>query len=57
MANVILYTYTLHNQNAYLTGSGEKVVAIFMKRDGHNSVGQVEGFLNTVSVMDVYVDV
>ena len=39
-----------------VAGAGEEV-AIFVKRDGHNAVGGVEGLLHTVSVVDVNVDV
>lgn len=41
---------------AYVTRSGEKVTKL-VERSGHDSVGGVEGLLNTVSVVDVNVNV
>lgn len=34
-----------------------EVLSVFVERDGHNPVCGIEGFLDTVSMMDVNVDV
>ena len=39
-----------------MSGS-RKIVLEFMERTGHNPIGQVESFLNTVSVVDINIDV
>lgn len=40
-----------------VTGSGEKSVAVFVYRKGHDAIAGVKGFLDTVSVVDVNVNV
>jgi len=36
-----------------LTSSREEIIAVFMKRDGHHPVRQVECFLYAISMVDV----
>ena len=38
-------------------GPWEKIIAVLMKTDGHNSIGQVESLLHSVSVVDIDVNV
>jgi len=39
-----------------ITGAGEKI-PVFVKGDGHDSIGAVESFLDAIAVVDVNVDV
>ena len=39
------------------TSAGEVVLSVLVKGAGHYAVGEVEGLLNAVTVMDVNVDV
>ena len=34
-----------------------EVIFEFMERAGHDSIGKVEGFLNSISMVDINVDV
>lgn len=37
--------------------SSRKVLAILVERHGHDAIGSIEGFLNTITVVDIDVDV
>ncbi|KAI6761402.1 hypothetical protein HG531_001955 [Fusarium graminearum] len=37
--------------------STREVLAILVERNSHDTVGGIEGFLNTITVMDVDIDV
>lgn len=39
------------------SSSREEVLAVLVERDSHASIGQVEGFLNTITVMHVDVQI
>jgi len=53
-----LCTFTV-TKNVILTGTcaGKEVVSIFVEGDGHDSVGQVKRLLNSVTVVNVNVQV
>jgi hypothetical protein len=47
----------LANTNVTKLASAREIFSVFVKGDGHDSVGSVERFLNTVTMMNVNVDV
>lgn len=47
----------IRSRRAAFTRSWEKVVAIFVEGHGHDAVGQVEGLLYTVAVVNVDINV
>lgn len=52
----ITFCNTEYFTDAY-TCSWKKVVPIFVEGDSHDSVCQVKSFLNTISMMNIYVNV
>ena len=49
--------FSLANTYIAKLASPRKVFAVLVERDGHDAIGRVESFFNTIAVVDVNVDV